>query len=138
MHNWSKRKKLLAAACVLWLAVIWGHPLVPADASQAESERLRWALLPFLTVHAVRKLAHFTEFFILGALLRQLFAAAPRQTPVLPVLTGLLCALGDETIQLFIPGRSGQVSDVWLDFSGVLTAVLLTGLLARVKRRKPC
>ena len=26
----------------------------------------------------------------------------------------------DETIQLFTPGRSGQISDVWLDMSGVL------------------
>ena len=36
-------------------------------------------------------------------------------------------ALTDETIQLFSPGRSSQVLDVWLDFMGVL-AGLLVGL----------
>ncbi len=44
-----------------------------------------------------------------------------------PILGGLLTALTDETIQLFSPGRSSQVLDVWLDFMGVL-AGLLVGL----------
>ena len=44
-----------------------------------------------------------------------------------PILGGLLTALTDETIQLFSPGRSSQVLDVWLDFVGVL-AGLLVGL----------
>ena len=40
------------------------------------------------------------------------------------MLGGLLTALTDETIQLFVPGRSGQVTDIWIDFSGVMTAFL--------------
>ena len=31
----------------------------------------------------------------------------------------------DETIQLFTEGRSGQISDVWLDMAGVLTGTAL-------------
>ena len=31
----------------------------------------------------------------------------------------------DETIQLFTEGRSGQISDVWLDMAGALTGTLL-------------
>lgn len=45
-----------------------------------------------------------------------------------PMLGGLLTALTDETIQLFVPGRSGQVTDIWIDFSGVTTG-LLVGLI---------
>ena len=45
-----------------------------------------------------------------------------------PVLGGLLTALTDETIQLFVPGRSGQVTDIWIDFFGVMTG-LLVGLI---------
>ena len=45
-----------------------------------------------------------------------------------PMLGGLLTALTDETIQLFVPGRSGQVTDIWIDFSGVMTG-LLVGLI---------
>ena len=42
-----------------------------------------------------------------------------------PILGGLLTALTDETIQLFSPGRSSQVLDVWLDFMGVLAGLLV-------------
>ena len=45
-----------------------------------------------------------------------------------PILGGLLTALTDETIQLFVPGRSSQVTDVWIDFGGVMTG-LLAGLI---------
>lgn len=45
-----------------------------------------------------------------------------------PLLGGLLTALCDETIQLFTDGRSGQITDVWIDFSGV-TAGLIVGFL---------
>ena len=44
------------------------------------------------------------------------------------ILGGLLTALTDETIQLFVPGRSSQVTDVWIDFSGVMTG-LIVGLI---------
>ena len=36
----------------------------------------------------------------------------------------------DETIQLFVSGRSGQISDVWLDFCGVMCGLLLAAALA--------
>ena len=40
-----------------------------------------------------------------------------------------LAALCDETIQLFVPGRSGSIADVWLDTAGYLTGALLTLLI---------
>ena len=44
--------------------------------------------------------------------------------------TGLSCAFCDETIQLFVDGRSGQVDDVWLDLCGVVCGLVLTTALA--------
>lgn len=32
----------------------------------------------------------------------------------------------DETIQLFVEGRSGQISDVWLDMAGIVTGIMVT------------
>lgn len=37
----------------------------------------------------------------------------------------MLIPFVDETIQLFTEGRSGQISDVWLDMSGVLFGTCL-------------
>ena len=41
-----------------------------------------------------------------------------------PLLGGVLTALADETIQIYSPGRSSQVTDVWLDSAGVLAGIL--------------
>ena len=69
-------------------------------------------------MHLVRKLAHFTEFAVLGLLAGMLFGGRCRH-----LLAGLLfsaiTALCDETIQLFAAGRSGRIQDVRLDIAGV-------------------
>ena len=52
-----------------------------------------------------------------------------------PLLAGLMTALTDETIQLFSPGRSSQVTDVWIDFAGVVTGTLLAFLVQAIVRR---
>ena len=102
--------------CALWLAVIIGHSLMPAQISQAESRGLLARLasgLPFLTDHLLRKAAHFSEFGLLGLLLAQCLRAGFAQ----PALAALLCALADETVQLYVPGRSGQVRDILIDWA---------------------
>ena len=54
-----------------------------------------------------------------GALAVELAASYPAA-----MLGGVLTALADETIQIFSPGRSSQVTDVWLDSAGVLAGIL--------------
>ena len=46
-----------------------------------------------------------------------------------PLFFGLLTAVIDETIQLYVPGRSSSVKDVLLDFSGVLTGLFIALLI---------
>ncbi len=139
MKNKKKRpavRAVLCAADVLWLGFIFSQSMRTAPESSVYSSRLtlflQWLLQTEQSVAeleiVVRKAAHFTEFFLLGAL-----AAATVAVFVLPekpllcfhwnvhaALAGLLPALCDETIQLFYEGRSAQVSDVWLDWSGYL------------------
>ncbi len=86
--------------------------------------------------HFVRKLAHFTEFALLGMMLRSFFAAAmDRGRQLLSCCTLLavcLCAMVagmDEYLQQFSPGRSCQLSDVALDSSGALMGILVVELL---------
>ena len=81
-----------------------------------------------LTDHIVRKLAHFCEYALEGFLLTLCLRVYTRHFFVhisWPILGGLLTALTDETIQMFSDGRSSQITDVWLDFSGVLTGILV-------------
>ena len=81
-----------------------------------------------LTDHIVRKLAHFCEYALEGFLLTLCLRVYTRHFFVhisWPILGGLLTALTDETIQMFSDGRSSQLTDVWLDFSGAMAGILV-------------
>ena len=86
------------------------------------------ALAQRLTMHLVRKLAHFCEYLLEGFLLMlcmRVYSRHPLRHITVPMLAGVLTALTDETIQLFSEGRSSQVTDVWLDSAGVLAGILI-------------
>ena len=89
------------------------------------------ALANRLTMHIVRKMAHFCEYALEGFLLMLCMRVYTRRYlwhVSVPMLGGVLTAMTDETIQLFSAGRSSQVTDVWLDSCGVLAGIL-TALL---------
>ena len=93
-----------------------------------------------LTEHMVRKAAHFCEYMMEGFFLllmtRVLAGRYRRLLPYLswPALVGVLTALTDETIQLFFDGRGSLVTDVWIDFAGVLTGMTAALLFLRLGR----
>ena len=129
----TRRQKTFLALTVLWLCVIWGHSMMPAEDSGNESNFLaEWLMqyIPWMNDYVIRKVAHFAEYALLGMLV---FGAFPQRTRVIvieSVFAGFLAAFCDETIQLFSPGRSGQISDVWLDMAGFSLAQLVLRLAA--------
>lgn len=136
---------ITALLLILWVAFIFSNSMDNADASTLKSgavlELLRRILGSEgadLTEYIVRKTAHFTEFAIEGILLLSVvkgYTARPLRFLGWPLLGGLMTALADETIQLFSPGRSSQVTDVWIDFAGVVTGILLALLVRAIVRR---
>lgn len=136
-------------AAIIMVLIIWGNSLVPGSGSGSLSlsvvEAVRGALdalrLPsdWVTNFLVRKTAHFTEYAVLGVLVAHAFD--PERTAEHMRLAAICLALVlvpsiDETIQLFVAGRSGQVTDVLLDCCGAATGVLLTYLVWRLRRRE--
>ena len=87
---------------------------------------------------AVRKSAHFSEYALLGFLLRLLCASyALRRGGLVAWLCGTGYAATDELHQWFVAARSAMWQDVCLDSSGVLAGVLFaTGILALIAYRK--
>ena len=128
-RNW--KRDLWTLLLVANLALIWGNSMLPAAQSRQLSDGL-WQQLPLLPTFLgeygpklIRKVAHLAEFACLGFLLAGFFRARSR-SPLLPgALCGLLAACVDETLQLFFPGRSSELVDVWIDFAGVLTGIFL-------------
>lgn len=71
--------------------------------------------------HMVRKIAHFTEFLILSILVILFLKEFKFNTNYIILISLLFClniAILDETYQLFIDGRAGQINDVLIDIFG--------------------
>jgi VanZ family protein len=99
---------------VAWAAVIFAFSSVPSLATDLGT----WDTI-------LRKLAHVTEFAILGGLLLR----AVRR-PGIAFALGVLYAITDEVHQTFVEGRHGSPLDVAIDAVGVLAGVLAWRWLA--------
>lgn len=123
---------------------------MPGAASSNESLRVVNLAAPLLEAlgltsldaqqFVVRKLGHFTEYFVLGALTQ--LPPAPHTRRQRWIQAALLCAVPalDETLQLFVPLREGALRDVGIDIvgaaCGLLAALLIQRLTVRRRRRK--
>jgi VanZ family protein len=84
------------------------------------------AVIHFIT----RKIAHFTEYAILGFLAARAFRTSPR--PSIKQRWFLICAalvvayaLLDEYHQSFVPSRTASILDSMIEMAGGLTALLI-------------
>lgn len=89
----------------------------------------------------IRKIAHFTEFALLGFSIRlcleSWFGGRRKCLGAAACIGGAAYAGLDEWHQTLVDGRSGQWADVGIDTSGVLTGVLIaTWILNRYIRKK--
>lgn len=131
------------------LAFIWGNSLLPGTVSGEFSEAVKDLLQEILPAGeslsnsggVLRKVAHFTEFTLLGMCLAWLFGMLGKPG-FWPLLLGIGAACVDETIQIFVPDRGPSIKDVALDSCGVLTGMILLYLghtyYRRRKQRKSC
>ncbi len=145
----KKRTFIILVGIVL--IFIWGHSMIPTDASTEESSgimRILQGILDFLNIpvtlteHTVRKLAHFTEHAVAGMVLSaflypKLSNSQSRRdridSIVLPLTAGFFVGFIDETIQIF-SGRGPMIEDVWIDFGGIFLGVLFVTLITDLKR----
>lgn len=72
----------------------------------------------------IRKLAHYTEYLILGILVINLNNNKNKGL-YLSMIVCFLYAISDELHQSFVPGRRCQLVDVTIDFIGALTGIFI-------------
>ena len=136
------KSKTLLIIGILINIFIWTNSLMPSNLSSSQSGLIVNLIYPvfknvfdvntFTTV--VRKLAHFTEFMFLAIIFSYYFKSINIKNPYLiTMIYGLIVAIIDETIQLFIPGRAGLIIDVLIDFSGVITGVLVVFIISKIR-----
>lgn len=85
----------------------------------------------------VRKIAHFTEYTVLGIGLCGLMRVlVKRYWGITAIVLGAVLASLDEFHQLFIPGRSAMVSDVVIDICGVVVGSIIFTLIILLQEKK--
>lgn len=92
----------------------------------------------------IRKIAHFSLFALLGICA---FISASltfikkgshfiQKDALFSLIFCLLYAISDEIHQRFVPGRSGQITDVLIDLSGSLVGILIISTILYLINRK--
>lgn len=149
----KKRMYILSALTLLWTGFIFSMSLRVGE----ESGRLSGGLLNIIldivsplwenifgTItpdgidflhYLIRKAAHFTEFLILGILVYSFILNFEKINGkwLFALGYGALIASLDETLQLFVDGRAGAVTDVCIDFCGVLTGIILMVIFLKIR-----
>jgi len=133
--------------CIIF---IFHNSLQPGVVSEIRSENATGFLRKILGMimskfleddHYVRKMAHVLEFAILAAITLLNIRAWEVKKKIAYLFAfcfGLLIAGIDETIQLFVPGRSGMVSDVIIDFCGFIVGFFICLMLSLWYNKSQC
>ena len=78
----------------------------------------------------IRKLAHFTEFFMLGFFLElYLDMRKYKLAPILSLILGVQYACIDEWHQSFVGARGPGIKDVFIDSAGVIAGIAIMFLI---------
>ncbi|MDR0844591.1 MAG: VanZ family protein [Tannerella sp.] len=135
---------LLLLACIVFIFANSSEiESVSSSKSQLVTQWLnrlmkQWGIGFVFTEFLVRKLAHFSEYTLLGfwlILTLRIYTKRMMAHIAWPLFLGLLTAVSDELYQMFVPGRGSRILDVAIDFGGVVCG-LLCGYIALLLVRK--
>lgn len=136
----SLKKYFFIVVIVATILFIWLNSFRDSSSSMNSSDSIKEVILSLFKntgfdikesffIRFIRKFGHFAEYFVLGIELivfRNIYYKNNKTALLNCFFLGSFTALLDETIQL-IPSlqRSGQITDVWLDISGVSSAFVI-------------
>lgn len=136
---------VLGVFIIVMIGFIWGNSMQPAAVSNEISGFARKTInvlfeaigIDSLTGDGVlRKVAHASEFCLLGAAGAGVFLSMKWKSYSALILTGILIALTDETIQLFVDGRAGLVKDIWIDTAGFIVGCAAVFFISNMRKRR--
>lgn len=140
-----KTKLIHPILTLLWVGVIFTFSLSSGAESSLQSGMIvSFVRSAFSALHIptegydlvfwIRKLAHFTEYFILG--LSMVNTVKVLNNRILLALVFLVPII-DESIQFFTPGRAMSVADMGIDALGILFGILVLSFIdSKIKAPK--
>lgn len=142
-------KKIISfIVLILWMIVIFSFSSADANKSTSTSDKVITTMIEIKdkitnnetsnnekeiivknSSFYIRKLAHITEYLILGFLMFNLLKQYSVTNIYYAIGLSILYSCIDEFHQLFISGRSGSIRDVLIDSIGILIGTYLYKLL---------
>ena len=86
----------------------------------------------------VRKMAHFSLYFVCGILAMCIminYDVSNKFRILCSFCINLFYSISDEIHQMFVPGRTGKVTDVFIDSLGVICGILIIYVIIKVKEK---
>lgn len=142
-------KKIISfIVLILWMIVIFSFSSADANKSTGTSDKVITTMIEIKdkitnnetpnnekeiivknSSFYIRKIAHLTEYLILGFLMFNLLKQYSVTNIYYAIGLSILYSCTDEFHQLFISGRSGSIRDILIDSIGILIGTYLYKLL---------
>lgn len=138
----KKRNFFIWILIAVYIGWIFSNSFTIGEVSSSTSERVTYFLLRYVNKagfsidfslfhHYVRKMAHFSEYALLGFLI----VIAIRIAPLMKsrflnfVLIMVAIPVTDELIQKYVPGRTSAFLDSFIDMAGILAGAFVSYIL---------
>lgn len=126
------------ALVLVILSFIFNLSAQNAEESKELSDSLVSKLFQWIEIYIdgelIRKIAHMLEFTALSfSLYNGIFATWElKKAPVISLVLTVICAIGDEIHQIFVPGRAFQLSDIMIDSLGAIIGIVAYLVICKI------
>lgn len=131
------KNKISLLLVILWMIFIFVMSSFDATSSSNQSNFIVDIITSIINIKdigllslIIRKLAHFTEYFILGILVINFITRYDKKI-IIAILLCIIYATSDEIHQIFVPGRSCQIIDIMIDSLGSIMGIYLYKLITK-------
>lgn len=133
-----RREKIFKISSMLIMLIIFWFSHQSGEESLKQSNFIFQYLKDFLAIFNldIRKLAHFTIYFLLGTNYFLAFRELNFESGIKAIILTFLYACSDEFHQSFVPNRGPSFKDVLIDTSGGFLGILILMTYLNLKNQK--
>ena len=136
------KKKISIILVILWMILIFIMSSFSGNDSSNQSNFIVDIISNIFNINniellslIIRKLAHFTEYFILGILVSNMIYYLNKKKYI-SIIICILYAISDEIHQLFVVGRSCKIIDILIDNFGSILGIYFLYLIYKIILKK--
>lgn len=143
MQKKTVQRIVILILIILWMIMVFGFSNQDGDDSSNLSREVTKIIVDEeeeidIVEPYVRKVAHLSEYTLGGMLFISLFLTynlSDIKRMFYSLLIGTEYAVVDEIHQLFVAGRAGKITDIFIDDLGILLGICIVMLLYKIAKK---